>query len=130
MEHRIPLEKKMELAQYIREENMGNRQKIRQREHIFYGTDNKTPLYTKDNLSYTERNSQENTAISVGSSGTFKYRMILAVLLFAAFLLCDTNGGQIGQYTTDDVHQLISQDTISEVFSDNFDLADILAFTK
>jgi hypothetical protein len=56
--------------------------------------------------------------------------MILAVLLFAAFLLCDTNGGQIGQYTTDDVHQLISQDTISEVFSDNFDLADILAFTK
>jgi hypothetical protein len=56
--------------------------------------------------------------------------MIIAVLLFAAFLLCDTNGGKIGQYTTDDVYQLIAEDTFSETVSDNFDLADLLAFKK
>ena len=39
MEHKVSLEKKMALAQYIREENHGNRMKIRQREHILYGTD-------------------------------------------------------------------------------------------
>jgi hypothetical protein len=130
MEHKISLEKKMELAQYIREENLDNRQKIRQRESIFYGTDNKTPLYTKDNLSYDKWNRQENTELSVGLSGSFKVRMIIAVLLFAAFLLCDTNGGKIGQYTTDDVYQLIAEDTFSETVSDNFDLADLLAFKK
>jgi hypothetical protein len=130
MEHKISLEKKMELAQYIREENLDNRQKIRQRESIFYGTDNKTPLYTKDNLSYDKWNRQENTELSVGLSGSFKVRMIIAVLLFAAFLLCDTNGGKIGQYTTDDVYQLIAEDTFSETVSDNFDLTDLLAFKK
>ena len=39
--NQIPIEKKMELAQYIREENMGNRMKIRQREKILYGTEKK-----------------------------------------------------------------------------------------
>jgi hypothetical protein len=130
MEQRMPLEKKLELAQYIREENMGNRRKIRQRENIFYGGDNKTPLYIKDNLPYAEQNRQENTAIPVTSSGTFKIRMVISVLLFAAFLLCDTNGGKVGQYTTDDVYQFVVSDTLSEAVSDNFDLSDILAFKK
>jgi hypothetical protein len=130
MEHKIPLEKKMELAQYIREENMDNRQKIRQRESIFYGTEKKQPLYTKDALAYSDLAKPENERMSVGTFGTFKYRMIMAVLLFAAFLLCDTNGGKIGQYTTDDVYQLITEDTFSEAVSDNFDLADLLAFKK
>jgi hypothetical protein len=120
----------MELAQYVREENMDNRQKIRQRESIFYGTDNKTPLYTKNNLSYPDLAKQENERMPAGTFGTFKVRMVIAVLLFAAFLLCDTNGGKIGQYTTDDVYQLIAEDTFSEEISDNFDLSDVLAFKK
>ena len=33
----IPAERKMELARYIREENMGNRMKVKQREKILYG---------------------------------------------------------------------------------------------
>jgi hypothetical protein len=114
MEQRMPLEKKLELAQYIREENLGNRRKIRQRENIIYGTDNLTFHDTQDAASF----------------GTFKIRMLISVLLFAAFLLCDTNGGQIGQYTTDDVYQLLAEDSFSEAVSDNLDLSDILAFKK
>ncbi len=35
----------MELARYIREENLGNRLKLRQREHILYGKESPLPLY-------------------------------------------------------------------------------------
>lgn len=117
MEHRIPLEKKMELAQYIREENMGNRMKIRQREKILYGTSTQPPIYTRGTLNghgiqqdYANAHI-ENEGIPSVSTGTFKYRMIIAVLLFVAFLVCDTNQNSIGNYTTNDVHDMIMADT-------------------
>lgn len=117
MEHRIPLEKKMELAQYIREENMGNRMKIRQREKILYGTNSQPPLYEKGMLP-NQNMHQNNTAgsyeeggIPTVSLGTFKYRMIIAVLLFVGFLVCDTNGSKIGSYTMNDVHDMIVADS-------------------
>lgn len=37
--------------------------------------------------------------------------MILAVLLFVGFLLCDTRDGRIGTYTTNEVHEMIVADT-------------------
>lgn len=116
MEHRIPLEKKLELAQYIREENMGNRMKIRQREKIVYGTDTRTPLYDKGTLNthmqipYGAEGAPDQEVPGL-SHGTFKYRMIIAVLLFVAFLVCDTNGSKIGKYTTSDVHDMITADS-------------------
>ena len=45
MGNKATLEKKMELARCIREENMGNRVKIRQREQILYGKNTQAPLY-------------------------------------------------------------------------------------
>lgn len=117
MEHRIPLEKKMELAQYIREENMGNRMKIRQREKILYGTNSQPPLYEKGMLP-NQIMQQNDKAVSFEdggmpnlSLGTFKYRMIIAVLLFVGFLVCDTNGSKIGNYTMNDVHDMIVADS-------------------
>lgn len=115
MEHKIPLEKKMALAQYIREENHGNRIKIRQREHILYGTDTQPPLYDRGKLvsgdhDYENR-PMEDGIVPVFSMGTFKYRMILAILLFVGFLLCDTGNDKIGQYTTNDIHEMIMADT-------------------
>ena len=50
MDHKVPLEKKMQLAQYIREENLGNRMKIRQRERILYGKDKQLPLFDKGRM--------------------------------------------------------------------------------
>lgn len=117
MEHRIPLEKKMELAQYIREENMGNRMKIRQREHILYGTDTQPPLYDKGMLPNRNMHQEfqddrmEGQGMPNMSFSTFKYRMIIAVLLFVGFLICDTNGSKIGNYTMNDVHDMIMADT-------------------
>ncbi len=117
MEHRIPLDKKLELAQYIREENMGNRMKIRQREKILYGVDTQPPLYDKNALPTQAMQQRyapdgfEGEKIPQGFLGTFKYRMIIAVFLFAGFLVCDTNGGTIGSYTMNDLHDMIVADS-------------------
>lgn len=116
MSNKVTLEKKMELARCIREENMGNRVKIRQREQILYGKSNQLPLYDKraftgmnDTLHYGEP--PENSEIPGTSMGGFKYRMVLAVFLFVGFLVCDTNGSKIGAYSTGEVYDMILADT-------------------
>ncbi|RKI86764.1 hypothetical protein D7V83_01320 [bacterium 0.1xD8-71] len=116
MGNKATLEKKMELARCIREENMGNRVKIRQREQILYGKNTQAPLYDKqtwsgqnDILSYG--NPPENSEIPGASMSGFKYRMVLAVFLFVGFLVCDTNGSKIGAYSTNEVYDMILADT-------------------
>lgn len=118
MDHKVPLEKKMQLAQYIREENLGNRMKIRQRERILYGTDTQLPLFDKNRMQQTAspydntpRQPEQEGAVPLFSTSTFRYRMILAVLLFVGFLLCDTRDGRIGDLTTNEVHDMIVADT-------------------
>lgn len=118
MDHKVPLEKKMQLAQYIREENMGNRMKIRQRERILYGTDTQLPLFDKGRLPSAAspydndlQPSEQEGTMPLFSTGNFRYRMILAVLLFVGFLLCDTRGSKIFEYTTNEVHDMIVADT-------------------
>ncbi len=131
MEHKVSLEKKMALAQYIREENHGNRMKIRQREHILYGTDTQPPLFSKGRLPIQEQ-PYENAQPEAGYAptfpeGTFKYRMILAILLFVGFLLCDTGGDKIGRYTTNDIHDMIVADTFHLYDGEGNDAIDGLA---
>ena len=114
MDRKVSLDKKLALAQYIREENHGNRMKIRQRERILYGSDTQPPLFDTGRLQSMEQ--QENPSAENGMafgfpSGTFKYRMILAILLFVGFLLCDTSGDKIGNYTTTEIHNMIMADT-------------------
>ena len=114
MDKKVDINKKLALAQYIREENHGNRMKIRQREKILYGTDTQPPLFDPGRLQSMEQ--QENPSAENGMalgfpSGTFKYRMILAILLFVGFLLCDTGGDKIGNFTTSEIHDMIMADT-------------------
>lgn len=130
MDRKISLDKKMALAQYIREENHGNRMKIRQRERILYGTDTQPPLYDTGRLQSAEQ--QENPASDSGMNwgfpaGTFKYRMILAILLFVGFLLCDTGGDKIGNYTTEDIHNMIMADTFDLYGTDGNSTMDSMA---
>lgn len=131
MDHKVPLEKKLALAQYIREENHGNRMKIRQREHILYGTDTQPPLYDRGNLPSGEpgygNHTSEEGMVPIFSMGTFKYRMILAILLFVGFLLCDTGGDKIGRYTTGDIHEMIMADTFHLYDGDGNDTMEGLA---
>lgn len=94
---------------------MGNRMKLRQRESILYGKDAPLPLFERGQLS--EANAFSGSAptgeagMPDGVSGSFKYRMVLAVLLFVAYLLCDTKGNAIFSYSTDDVYQMIVADS-------------------
>lgn len=116
MEKKVTPEKKMELARFIREENMGNRLKLRQRESILYGKDAPLPLFERGQLTEPNALSGSNaptgeTGMPEGATGSFKYRMALAVLLFVAYLLCDTKGSSILSYSTDDVYQMIVADS-------------------
>ena len=91
MEKKVTPEKKMELARYIREENLGNRMKLRQREHILYGKDTQLPLFDRGQLAESESfpgygMPDREAGVPDGAMGSFKYRMVLAVLLFVAFL--------------------------------------------
>lgn len=134
MERKIPLEKKMALAQYIRAENHGNRMKIRQRENILYGTNTQPPLYDKGRLQTAEQryensqgNPEENGMLQPFAVSTFKYRMIVAIVLFVGFLLCDTGGNKIGGYTTGDIHEMIMADTFHLYDGEGNDTMEALA---
>lgn len=106
----------MELARYIREENLGNRLKLRQREHILYGKESPLPLYEKGLLNGDESlpgygNTENSEGLPGNATNGFKYRMALSVLLFVGFLLCDTRDSKILTYSTGDVYDMIVEDS-------------------
>lgn len=113
-EKKVTPEKRVELARYIREENMGNRVKLRQREHILYGRDLAMPVDEKGLFPESAfAGSPQGEEVPIGSSmGSFKYRMTLAVLLFVGFLLCDTGQKNILSYSTNDVYEMIRADSL------------------
>lgn len=116
MEKKVTPEKRMELARYIREENLGNRLKLRQREHILYGKESPLPLYDKGLLSGEEvlpgyGKTENGEGIPGNATGGFKYRMALSVLLFVGFLLCDTRDSKILSYSMADVYDMIVADS-------------------
>lgn len=117
MEQKIPMERKLELAQYIRRENMENRMKVRQRENFLYGTAYDIPVLDgerRESMGYAAvgqtrmdegQGAEEKTMLS-----GFKCRMILALLAFALFLLCDAGGGKVGSYSVKEIHEKIAED--------------------
>lgn len=125
--NRVPIEKKMELAQYIRNENMGNRMKIRQREKILYGTENNAPLWEKrdgiPNNDYLAGNGITDDMQAPSSESTFKFRMAAAIMLFIAFLLCDAGDYKLFGYSMNDIYGMISEDYF-QVY-DNSDKEDV-----
>ncbi len=123
----VPVEKKMQLAQYIREENMDNRMKIRQREKILYGTDSMPPLWSKGEPPWKEEylRQDENAPDQIPpSSGTFKLRMAAAIFLFIGFLLCDAGQYKIFGYSMSDIYGMISNDYF-QIYDADTQLSDI-----
>ncbi|MCM1253087.1 MAG: hypothetical protein NC321_09720 [Clostridium sp.] len=111
----IPVEKKMKLAQYIRAENMDNRMKIRQREKILYGTESALPLWDKGDAFRREDYLWTDTPSEDGpsdSGSTFRLRMAAAILLFIGFLLCDAGEYKVFGYSMNDIHAMITEDTL------------------
>lgn len=116
VEKKVTPEKRMELARYIREENLGNRLKLRQRESILYGKEPQAPLFDQGTFSRAEELSgfgvpTGETKTYGTAAGSFKYRMAVAALLFAGFLLCDTRESKIMSYSTNDIHEMIGEDS-------------------
>lgn len=110
----VPVDKKMQLARYIRAENMDNRMKIRAREKILYGKDTMPPLWTKGeplrSEDYLTRQDESHPDDVPPSSGTFKLRMAAAILLFIGFLLCDAGQYKVFGYSMNDIYGMISSD--------------------
>lgn len=114
MDKKATPEKRLELARFIREQNMGNRLKLRQREQILYGKEIQPPLYDKNPFSESGGYDSltNGSELQGNATGSFKYRMTLAVLLFVGFLLCDTNQGKILTFSTNEVYEMIQADSL------------------
>lgn len=115
---RVPVDKKLRLAQHIRQENMDNRMKIRQRERLLYGTETSVPLWEKSSSFHSGDTLREGMdAVDMHSeetipdaSGSFKLRMTVAIFLFIGFLLCDAGQYKIFGYSTSDLYGMITED--------------------
>lgn len=111
--NRMPVEKKLRLAQSIREENLGNRMKIRQREKFLYGKESMPPLWDKETSfrpDYPIREGEGDGKASTETVNTFKVRMAAAVFLFVLFLLCDAGEYNVFGYSMNDICGIISED--------------------
>ena len=93
---------------------MGYRLKLRQREQILYGKEIQPPLYDKNPFSESGGYDSltNGSELQGNATGSFKYRMTLAVLLFVGFLLCDTNQGKILTFSTNEVYEMIQADSL------------------
>lgn len=117
----VSTEQKLQLIQMIRAENQDNRMKMRSREKMLYGTETKyepdeLPLYAKGYVAVNTKNKElyaaENAAIAehVSSFSSFKLRLLLAVILFTAFLVLDAGNGTIAGITTRQLQEEINKD--------------------
>lgn len=87
-------ERKLQLTRFIRQENAANRMKLKNREDILYGNkktfrdQEEMPLYYDGHLGEEEYyiNRPQDAPHS-----TFGFRLVLAVLLFAAVVYMDKN---------------------------------------
>lgn len=123
----ISTDQKLQLVQQIRAENQENRMKMRSRERILYGMDyqvknyqqeQEIPLYSRGYYNEKRSNTvkelyatQEQTGnIGSGSFSSFKLRLVLAVFLFAAFLVLDSGSGNIAGISTTALREEINKD--------------------
>lgn len=123
----ISTEQKLLLVQQIRAENQENRMKLRSRERILYGVEHpvknssyeqEIPLYARGHYDTKNINTEKELyAMEVQSNGmeggtftSFKLRLILAVILFAVFLLCDTGNIKVAGLSMTIVQEEINKD--------------------
>ncbi len=105
-------DQKLQLVQRIRAESQDNRMRMRSRERLLYGVSGKTeeeiPLYSRGYHDYGKKGRDaELYALEEGVGNaaevpfsSFKIRMVLAAVLFTAFLLADADSGTIAGIST------------------------------
>lgn len=126
----ISTDQKLQLAQMIRAENRDNRMKMKSREKMLYGTENKyepeeLPLYSREVFAL-ENNGE---SVEKPSFSSFKLRLALAVFLFAGFLILDAGGGNVAGITTKQLQEEINRDFDAGLDSIVFDFEDNFPYT-
>lgn len=104
MEH-ISSEKKMELIRTIREENERNKGKMRNRESILFGGAS----------SYQQQPSESAQEFRPVKS-SFRLRLLLAIALFAGYLVMDMGKLDISGVTAEIVHAGINKSFSANLF--------------
>lgn len=135
----VSTDQKLQLVQMIRAENQDNRLKMRSREKMLYGTEinhevDELPLYMKGYYSgrtEKELNTIDNSKEKINSFSfsSFKLRLVLAVILFAGFLMLDAGYGSIPGFTTKQLHEEINKDFDNGLESIVFDFEHNFPYT-
>lgn len=135
----ISTDQKLQLAQMIRAESQDNRIKMRSREKMLYGIENKNdhelPLYTSGYFDTKGRHENELYALEEQDDikdrgfSSFKLRMILAVLLFTGFLVLDAGSGKIAGITTEKLRSEINRNFDTEFSEVVFDFEHNFPYT-
>ncbi len=95
----VTSEQKLQLLQQIRSRYNEDRYDMRDRERILYGRESVRP-WEEDGMDPEQERPQS----------TFRLRILLAVLLFAAVVMIDSNGTSLGGLTAEKIYQIISAD--------------------
>ena len=95
----VTTERKLQLIRQIRSRYSEDRQDLSNRERILYG---------RESVRSWEENEYDPEQEMPQSS--FRLRVLLAVLLFAAVVTIDTNGTSLWGITAEKVYQIISAD--------------------
>ncbi|MCM1190935.1 MAG: hypothetical protein NC123_00355 [Butyrivibrio sp.] len=96
----VNTERKLQLIQQIRSRYKEDRYDMGNRERILYGRESVRPW---------EENG-DDPAWEQPPQSSFRLRVLLAVLLFAAVVALDTNGTSVLGITAEKVYQIISAD--------------------
>lgn len=96
----VTTERKLQLIQQIRSRYDEDRHDMSNRERILYGRESVRPWEENGDDPEWEQAPQSS----------FRLRVLLAVLLFAAVVAIDTNGTSLWGITAEKVYQIISED--------------------
>lgn len=96
----VNTERKLQLIQQIRSRYKEDRFDMSNRERILYGRESVRPW--EENMDDPEWEQPPQSS--------FRLRVLLAVLLFAAVVAIDTNGTSLWGITAERVYQIISED--------------------
>lgn len=96
----VTTERRLQLIQQIRSRYKEDRYDMSNRERILYGRESVRPWEEDGDDPEWEQTPQSS----------FRLRILLAVLLFAAVVAIDTNGTSLWGITAEKVYQIISED--------------------
>ena len=118
---KVSADKKLELIRTIRMQNQYNRQLFKSRENLIYSDDPSArhgEIYGLESMAYPvsqasgARGANEKPEAGSGILKGFRFRFIIAMGIFLAFVYCDIRNIQIGSVTTQYLHQLINENEI------------------